>query len=96
MRPPLKRPRTPFEKQFSRGEVPEEMPEIMVSSAALSISELLKTCFDITGGEAKRMVGQGAVALDGVKIDDPNQQIAPQEGMILKMGRRRWAKIKMG
>ncbi len=84
-----------FEKQFSRGEEPEEMPEVAISSGELSAAELLKICFQITGGEAKRMIGQGAVTLDGARLDDSNQKIAPQNGMKLKMGKRRWAKIKI-
>ncbi len=84
-----------FEKQFSRGEIPEEMPEIQLSGEPISAAELLKLCFQITGGEAKRMVGQGAVTVDGEKIEDSNHQIAPQTGMTVKMGKRRWAKVKI-
>jgi tyrosyl-tRNA synthetase len=81
--------------QFSRGEVPEDMPEVTLPSAELSVAELLKACFEITGAEAKRMVGQGAVSLDGEKAEDPNQRITPQDGLTVKMGKRRWAKIKI-
>ncbi len=84
-----------FEKQFSRGETPEEMPEIALPSDEISAAELLKLCFEITGGEAKRMVGQGAVTVDGAKIEDSNFKIAPKNGMTVKMGKRRWAKIRV-
>ncbi len=84
-----------FEKQFSRGETPEEMPEIALSSEEISVVELLKLCFQITGGEAKRMVGQGAVALDGEKAEDSNLKITPRDGLTVRMGKRRWARIKM-
>lgn len=82
-------------KQFSEREVPEEMPEITLAGDALSVAELLKTCFAITGGEAKRMVGQGAVSIDGTKAEDSNAQVTPHDGMTVKMGKRRWAKIKI-
>jgi hypothetical protein len=39
------------------------------------------------------MIGQGAVTLDGAKLDDPNQRIVLVNGMKLKMGKRRWAKV---
>lgn len=84
-----------FEKQFSRGEVPEDMPEVQLSDAPLSVTELLKTCFDITGAEAKRMVAQGAVTIDGERADDPTTKVTPQDGMTIKMGKRRWAKVKI-
>lgn len=82
-----------FEKQFSRHEVPDDMPEISLPAVALNAVELLRQCFDITGGEAKRLIAQGAVSLDGEKIDDSQQQITPQEGLVVKAGKRRWAKI---
>lgn len=82
-------------KQFSEREVPEEMPEVALSGEALSVAELLKACFAITGGEAKRMVTQGAVAIDGDKIEDATAQVTPRVGMTVRMGRRRWAKIKI-
>ncbi|HEX9997687.1 MAG TPA: tyrosine--tRNA ligase [Abditibacterium sp.] len=84
-----------FEKQFSRGEEPEEMPEVHFPGDEISLAELVKTAFQITGAEAKRMIGQGAVSIDGEKSDDPNQKIAPHDGMKLKMGKRRWTKIKV-
>jgi tyrosyl-tRNA synthetase len=84
-----------FEKQFSRGEVPEDMPEVQLAAAPLSVAELLKACFDITGAEAKRMVGQGAVSIDGEKAEDPTEKLTPRDGLTVKMGKRRWAKIKI-
>ncbi|RYG74583.1 tyrosine--tRNA ligase [bacterium] len=82
-----------FEKQFSRGEVPEDMPEVKLAADQISVAELLKTCFEITGAEAKRMVGQGAVTIDGVKAEDPTAKVTPADGLIIKMGKRRWAKV---
>lgn len=82
-----------FEKQFSRHEVPDDMPEISLPATALNAVELLRQCFGITGGEAKRLIAQGAVSLDGEKIDDSQQQITPEDGLVVKAGKRRWAKI---
>ena len=85
-----------FEKQFSQREVPDEMPEIMIAPAEATAAELLRACFDITGGEAKRMVSQGAVSIDGTRRDDPNAAIAIHDGMIVKMGKRRYARVRHG
>src|SRR5690606_22327753 len=82
-----------FEKQFSRNEVPDEMPEVKLPETAISAVELLRQCFAITGGEAKRLITQGAVSLDGEKINDPQQQLTPHDGLVVKAGKRRWAKI---
>ncbi|WP_106380997.1 tyrosine--tRNA ligase [Abditibacterium utsteinense] len=83
-----------FEKQFSRNEVPEEMPEVTIASEEISAAELLKACFGLTGGEAKRMILQGAVSIDGQKIEAPTQRITPQNGLTIKMGRK-WARLKI-
>ncbi len=82
-----------FEKQFSRGEIPEDMPEFEVQDSEMSAAELLKLCFGLSGAEAKRMIGQGAVSIDGEKIDSPPQKMKLQSGLTIKMGRK-WARIK--
>jgi tyrosyl-tRNA synthetase len=82
-----------FEKQFSRNEIPDDMPEVSLPEIEINAVELLRQCFDVTGGEAKRLIAQGAVSLDGEKINDPQQQIAPRDGLVIKAGKRRWAKI---
>jgi tyrosyl-tRNA synthetase len=82
-----------FEKQFSRNEVPDDMPEVSLPETEISAAELLRQCFNVTGGEAKRLIAQGAVSLDGEKVNDPQQQIAPRDGLVIKAGKRRWAKI---
>jgi tyrosyl-tRNA synthetase len=82
-------------KQFSRGDVPDEMPEVTLEAGEISVAELLKRCFDVSLSEARRMVSQGAVAIDEIKVDDANSVVAIHDGMILKMGKRRWAKVRI-
>jgi len=85
-----------FEKQFSRNEIPDDMPEVSLPEIEINAVELLRQCFDVTGGEAKRLIAQGAVSLDGEKINEPQQLITPKEGLVIKAGKRRWAKIVIG
>jgi tyrosyl-tRNA synthetase len=85
-----------FEKQFSRREVPDEIPEVLWSGAQSTlIGELLKTVFEVSGGEARRMVQQNAVSVGEEKISDPMAEIKVEDGLILRMGKRKWAKIKL-
>jgi tyrosyl-tRNA synthetase len=84
-----------FEKQFSRREVPDEMPEVAVTPGEMALVQLLKLCFgDISGSEARRQVTQGAVSLQGEKVTDPNASVTVEDGMVLKMGKRRWARLR--
>jgi tyrosyl-tRNA synthetase len=85
-----------FEKVFAQGELPEDMELIQMSSEAISASKLILTCGLVSSGsEAKRMIKQGAASIDGKKLSDPNEQIQPTDGMVLRVGRRRFVKIKV-
>jgi tyrosyl-tRNA synthetase len=48
-----------------------------------------------SGSEAKRMIKQGAVEIDKNKIDDPNTSITPVDGLIIQVGKRKFARIKV-
>ena len=85
-----------FEQQFSRAEVPAEMPEIEIAVKEIGVVDLLVACFGGSKSEARRMVEQGAVAVDGDKIDDATASIETCDGMTVKMGKRRWARVKVG
>ena len=44
--------------------------------------------------EAKRMIKtQSAVSVNGGKISDPNEEITPTEGMVIQVGKRKFAKL---
>jgi tyrosyl-tRNA synthetase len=84
-----------FDKVFAHKQMPDEMPECVVPPEPISVKELLLTCRLVTtGGEAKRMCSQSAVTIDGRKVIDPNEQITPENGMTIQVGKRKFAKIK--
>ena len=85
-----------FEQQFSRGDVPDEMPEVEVAAGEIVVADLLASCFGVSKSEARRMAGQGAVAVGGEKIEDATQTVQVRDGLTVKMGKRRWARIKTG
>ena len=83
-----------FEKVFARKELPDEMMEIKISPEPISVKELLVISKLVsTGGEAKRMCAQSAVVIDGQKKQDPNEQIVPNNGMTIQVGKRKFAKL---
>jgi tyrosyl-tRNA synthetase len=85
-----------FDKVFAQGQLPEDMPEVALPAAPLSVKNLLTTCKLVeTGGEAKRMVQQGGVSIDGQKIADPNVEITPRDGMVIQVGKRRFARLSV-
>jgi tyrosyl-tRNA synthetase len=83
-----------FEKVFAQGQLPDAMPEFTLPTKAVSVKQLLLACMLVdTGGEAKRMCAQSAVSIDGNKITDPNAEITPTSGMIIQIGKRKFARI---
>lgn len=84
-----------FEKVFAQKQLPEDIPEFELPTEPVSVKQLLLACKLVeTGGEAKRMCSQSAVTIDGKKVTDPNTEITPQNGTVIQVGKRRFAKIK--
>ena len=48
-----------------------------------------------TGGEAKRIIKQGGVRINEDKIGDPNMEITPADGMVVQVGKRKFAQLKV-
>ena len=85
-----------FDKVFAKGQLPEEIPEFTLPSESISVKQLLLTCKLVsTGGEAKRMIKQLAASIDGEKLTDPNAEIIPKEGAVIRVGKRKFARLKV-
>ena len=83
-----------FEKVFAQGKLPDDIPEIQMSAEPISASKLLLCCKLVSsGGEAKRMIKQSAVSVNGNKINDPNTEITPTDGMVIQVGKRKFVKV---
>ncbi|MFA5240155.1 MAG: tyrosine--tRNA ligase [Phycisphaerae bacterium] len=83
-----------FDKVFAKGQLPDDMPEVKMSAEPIMASKLLVTAGLVpSGSEAKRMVKQGAVEIDKNKISDPNTLITPADGMVIQVGKRKFARI---
>jgi len=85
-----------FEKVFAKGQLPDDMPVVKLSAEPVMASKLLLVCELVSsGGEGKRAIKQGGMSVDGKKITDPNAQIIPENGMVIQVGKRKFAKIKV-
>jgi tyrosyl-tRNA synthetase len=79
-----------FEKQFSRREIPDDLPVWTADSAdAMGIKDLLvRAGLARSGNEAWRAVDQGAVSIDQVRVSDRNHRQALGRPFVLRLGRR--------
>jgi tyrosyl-tRNA synthetase len=85
-----------FEKVFALGQLPEDMPEVLIDNTAVSVKQLLLLCKLVeTGGEAKRLAAQSGISIDGNKVTDPNAEIMPANGMVIQVGKRKFAKLRL-
>ncbi len=86
-----------FIERFQKGVIPDNLAEqTIVCSEPLTIAQLLKQ-LDLTKStsDSIRMVNQGAVKLDGERVNDA--MICPPAGhtYILQIGKRRIAKVRL-
>ncbi|MBT8131490.1 MAG: tyrosine--tRNA ligase [Gammaproteobacteria bacterium] len=87
-----------FVDRFQRNEVPDDMPEHTLESenGQLGIAKLL-TQAGLTGSnsEAFRMIKQGAVRIDGERVEDRNLHIASGTRQVYQVGKRRFARVSV-
>ncbi|MGD9895543.1 MAG: tyrosine--tRNA ligase [Candidatus Methylacidiphilaceae bacterium] len=90
-----KKARTSFERVFSQRELPEEPPEFALPGHELPILEILLLIGAAPSkSEGKRLVTQGAVLLDGLRITDPRSTVNFAAHPLLRCGRRFFARLK--
>ena len=85
-----------FVARFQKGALPDEMPELVLASqdGILVIANLLKDA-GLTGStsESYRMIKQGAVRVDGERVDDRGLGIAAGNTHVFQVGKRRFARV---
>jgi len=90
------RARGEFEQVFSRGENPEEMPEVSLAAAGLREDSPVIDLLAASGlfpsrKEATRLIGQGGIRRDGVPVGDRGDPIGPVgTGLVYQAGKRRF------
>ena len=96
-----KKEREEFSKVFSKGKVPEEMPTFSLSSLSLEKVSLLNVLASTdkfcSKGEIRRLVKQGAIKLDNVRVDDPEMALdfeAERNEMVIKAGKKIFIRIE--
>ncbi len=87
-----------FVARFQKGAMPEDMPEISVEAqdGKLGIAHLLKHAGLVSStSEAFRMIKQGAVRIDGERIEDRGLAIEAGSTGVYQVGRRRFARVSV-
>ncbi len=83
-----------FDQVFRHGGTPDQMEEAVVpSDDPVHLPSLIRDVFGISGAEARRLVDQGAVKLDGEPIVSQESSRSDLVGKVLKVGKRRFARL---
>jgi tyrosyl-tRNA synthetase len=86
-----------FEQVHARRELPDEIEEREVARDAGADSvPLAKTLAQLglasSGSEARRLIAQGGVSVEGTRVADPNAKLLPGVHL-LKVGKRKFTKV---
>ncbi|MBT8099768.1 MAG: tyrosine--tRNA ligase, partial [Gammaproteobacteria bacterium] len=87
-----------FVARFQKGAMPDEIPEVSLVSndGKLGIAHLLKDAGLVSStSEAFRMIKQGAVKIDGVRIDDRSLLIDAGSSNVYQVGKRKFSRVSL-
>jgi len=90
--------REDFIARFQKGAMPDEMDEVslVAEGAGMPIASLLKAAGLIgSTSDALRMIQQGGVKVDGIKVEDRNLLIEKGITAVFQVGKRKFAKITL-
>ncbi len=83
-----------FDKVFIKKEVPDDIPEITITENSMKIVDLLTTTkLTESKTNARKLIEQGAVNIDGKRVTDVNLVTEIRDGMVFKVGKRKFLKI---
>lgn len=84
-----------FEARFQRNAIPDDLPEVRVAvGEGMAVFQVVKQA-GLTGStsEAMRMIEQGAVRLNGERVDDKGLVLGAGETVVLQVGKRKFAAV---
>lgn len=87
-----------FIARFQKGAMPEDIREVAVTSndGSLGLTHLLRDAGLVSStSEAHRMIQQGAVRVDGERVEDRGCQIDAGTTHIYQVGKRKFAKVSV-
>lgn len=89
-----------FERVFSQHEVPADMPDVdvtgLLEDGRVWIVRLMTSADTaLSNSEARRLVEQGGVSIDGEKVTAVSANVEVRDGQVLRMGRLKFARIRV-
>jgi tyrosyl-tRNA synthetase len=88
-----------FRSTVQRRELPEEIPTLRLESRGASaglLDTLVQAGMARSNGEARRLVDQGAVEVDGRRVADVRLRLEPGGPYLIRVGKRRFIQVQVG
>ena len=82
-------------KTFSQKEIPADAPELKLADKKMTALGLIVATGIVSKSEARRLIAQGAVELDGKIATDPDEVIQLKPGAMLRIGKHQFWKLKV-
>jgi tyrosyl-tRNA synthetase len=83
-----------FDQVFKHGGIPDEVAEFSLpADDPVNLVNLIRDAFDVSGSEARRLLQQGAVKVDGEPIDNAEIPRADLVGQTLQIGKRKFVRL---
>ena len=82
--------------------LPDEIPTVRIPRAKLEegaidiVALLLEADLVKSKGEARRIIQQGGVKIDGIKMTNLTERLRLDEARTIQCGKRRFAKVELG
>ena len=87
-----------FINRFSKNAIPDDVPEVDINVATEGIpfaNALKEAGLVASTSDAHRMVKQGAVKIDGERVEDSKQVLKTGFSAVLQVGKRKFARVKL-
>ena len=83
-----------FTRVVREGAAPDDMPDqALPPDETVHLPAVIAAAFGLSTSEARRMIAQGGVKLDGAPVDGLDHSRAELEGRVLQAGKRRFARL---
>ena len=87
-----------FEARFKQNAIPDDLPESLIpcGSSGMGIAQLLKQAgLTPSTSESLRMIDQGGVKIDGVKVSDRSLVLPVGTDAVFQVGKRKFARVRL-
>jgi tyrosyl-tRNA synthetase len=89
-----------FDRLFVEHGVPDDVPELRVAPAngSVHLPAVIADGFGVSRSEARRLLGQGGVRLEGEALGADDVEVAPErlDGRVLQVGKRQFRRLRVG